>query len=137
MYATALIPALIVTLGRFFIVESPNWLAVRGEHEKAEMSVTRLLHREPRHPTNVILVRPETAGEQSFVLGAVQRAQPPRHHLFFGAVVHTGPIGTYSSRVALSSMLAGGFRQPLICRPARASAISAVKAASAALAVLT
>jgi putative MFS transporter len=63
MYATALIPALIVTLGRFFIVESPNWLAVRGEHEAAEVSVTRLLHREPRYPTNIILVRPETSGE--------------------------------------------------------------------------
>jgi MFS transporter, putative metabolite transport protein len=63
MYATALIPALAVTLGRFFIVESPNWLAVRGEHERAELSVTRLLHREPRYPTKVMLVRPETAGE--------------------------------------------------------------------------
>jgi MFS family permease len=63
MYATALIPALAVTIARFFIVESPNWLAVRGEHEAAEVSVTRLLHREPRYPTKVILVRPETAGE--------------------------------------------------------------------------
>jgi MFS transporter, putative metabolite transport protein len=63
MYATALIPALLVTIARFFIVESPNWLAVRGEHEAAEISVTRLLHRKPRYPTNVILVRPETSGE--------------------------------------------------------------------------
>jgi MFS family permease len=63
MYATALLPALAVTLGRFFIVESPNWLAVRGEHEAAEVSVTRLLHREPQYPTNVILVRSETEGE--------------------------------------------------------------------------
>jgi MFS transporter, putative metabolite transport protein len=63
MYATALIPAILVTLARFFIVESPNWLAVRGEHEKAEFSVTRLLHRDPIYPTEVILVRPETSGE--------------------------------------------------------------------------
>jgi MFS transporter, putative metabolite transport protein len=63
MYATALIPAIFVTLARFFIVESPNWLAVRGEHAAAEVAVTRLLQREPRYPTNVILVRPETSGE--------------------------------------------------------------------------
>jgi MFS family permease len=63
MYATALLPALAVTIARFFIVESPNWLAVRGAHEEAEKSVTRLLHREPRYPTKVMLVRPETAGE--------------------------------------------------------------------------
>ena len=30
MFATALVPALIVTIGRFFIPESANWLAVRG-----------------------------------------------------------------------------------------------------------
>jgi MFS transporter, putative metabolite transport protein len=63
MYATALIPAIFVTLARFFIVESPNLLAVRGEHAKAEISVTRLLHRDPIYPTQVILVRPETSGE--------------------------------------------------------------------------
>src|SRR5580700_1729805 len=37
MYATALIPAIFVTLGRFVVVQSPNWLAVRGEHAKAEV----------------------------------------------------------------------------------------------------
>ena len=36
MYATALIPALAVTIGRFFVVESANWLAVRGAHDEAE-----------------------------------------------------------------------------------------------------
>ena len=50
MFATALIPAILVTLGRFFITESANWLAVRGHHEKAEKEVTRLLSREPQYP---------------------------------------------------------------------------------------
>src|SRR5580704_4637979 len=45
MYATALVPAVLITLGRFYITESANWLIVRGEHEKAEKAVTRLLHR--------------------------------------------------------------------------------------------
>ena len=36
MYATAIIPALIVTLGRFFITESPSWLqcAARSTRQK-------------------------------------------------------------------------------------------------------
>jgi MFS family permease len=50
MYATALIPALIVTIGRFFVVESANWLAVHGAHDEAERSITRLLARNPRYP---------------------------------------------------------------------------------------
>src|ERR1700761_403971 len=36
MFATALVPAIAVTVGRFFVVESANWLAVRGSHEQAE-----------------------------------------------------------------------------------------------------
>ena len=50
MYATALIPAIAVTVGRFFIVESASWLAVRGHHDRAEHSVSRLLAREPPIP---------------------------------------------------------------------------------------
>jgi MFS transporter, putative metabolite transport protein len=33
MYATAIIPALLVTLGRLTITESAHWLLVRGRHE--------------------------------------------------------------------------------------------------------
>src|SRR3984957_7054509 len=36
MYASALIPGILVTLGRLYIVESANWLSSRGETEKAE-----------------------------------------------------------------------------------------------------
>ena len=35
MYATAIIPALLVAAGRFFITESGHWLLSRGPHERA------------------------------------------------------------------------------------------------------
>jgi MFS transporter, putative metabolite transport protein len=57
MYATAMLPALAITIARFFVVESANWLAVRGAHEEAEKSVIRLLRREPQYPTNIQLAR--------------------------------------------------------------------------------
>ncbi len=57
MYATALAPAILITAGRFFITESANWLIVRGQHEKAEQAVSRLLYRTPRYPQTVALVR--------------------------------------------------------------------------------
>ncbi|WP_428533571.1 MFS transporter [Rhodopila sp.] len=57
MFATAVIPALLVTLGRFFITESPNWLSARGRHDKAEAAVTRLLLRTPQYPSNISLAR--------------------------------------------------------------------------------
>ena len=71
MYATVLIPALIVTIGRFFITESPSWLVVRGAHEAAEKAAVRLLKRQPQYPKDVKLMRPERAEEghsnQSFL----------------------------------------------------------------------
>ena len=55
MFASALIPAVLVTIGRFYIVESPNWLSVRGETAKAEQAVKQLLVRTPQYPTEVKL----------------------------------------------------------------------------------
>jgi MFS family permease len=64
MYATAMIPALAITIARFFVVESANWLAVRGDHEEAEKSVIRLLRREPQYPTNIQLARAMSGREE-------------------------------------------------------------------------
>ena len=50
MYGTALVPAIIVTVGRFFITESPNWLASRGDRSRAEEAAKKLLVRRPQYP---------------------------------------------------------------------------------------
>jgi MFS transporter, putative metabolite transport protein len=50
MYASAVIPALFVTIGRFSITESAHWLLVRGRHNDARAEVTRLPAREPVYP---------------------------------------------------------------------------------------
>ena len=72
MYAIAVIPAVIVTAGRFFIVESANWLASRGRTEQAERSVRRLLTRTPQYPTDIRLATragsdPHGASSTSFM----------------------------------------------------------------------
>ncbi|HTX04585.1 MAG TPA: MFS transporter [Steroidobacteraceae bacterium] len=63
MYATAMLPALAITIARFFVVESANWLVVRGAHEQAQKSVVRLLRRVPQYPTDIQLARGAAAGE--------------------------------------------------------------------------
>jgi MFS transporter, putative metabolite transport protein len=55
MYASAIIPALLVTIGRFYIVESANWLSSRGETEKAEAAAKKLLVRKPQYPAEIKL----------------------------------------------------------------------------------
>jgi MFS family permease len=55
MYATAVIPAVLVLFGRFYITESPHWLAVRGLKRDAEKEIGRLLYRAPPYPNDVRL----------------------------------------------------------------------------------
>ena len=59
MYASTLLLAVPVIVGRFFIVQSPNWLAFRGRIKEAEEETERLLLREPRYPKEVILHCPQ------------------------------------------------------------------------------
>jgi MFS transporter, putative metabolite transport protein len=111
MYATALIPALIVTFGRFFIPESPNWLAVRGHHEKAEHAVRRLLYRDPLYPQQVALNRGASgiethrgAGKASFK--ALFNKRNRRATIFAAAPWFLQDLGTYGIGIFTPTILA-------------------------------
>jgi MFS transporter, putative metabolite transport protein len=55
MFATAVVPALIVTIGRFYITESANWLHTRGSIDRATVAAQRLLVRNPQYPNHIVL----------------------------------------------------------------------------------
>jgi MFS transporter, putative metabolite transport protein len=55
MFGSALVPAIVVTVGRFFITESPNWLSARGDHARAEEAAKKLLVRKPQYPKEMRL----------------------------------------------------------------------------------
>lgn len=59
MYATAVIPAALVVLGRFFIPDSAHWLLSRGRVAEAEREISRLLFRKPPYPKHVKLKLPK------------------------------------------------------------------------------
>jgi MFS family permease len=63
MYATAVIPALVVTIGRFYVTESANWLHSRGAIDRAQLAAGRLLKRTPQYPSNIVLSQQAAAGE--------------------------------------------------------------------------
>ena len=113
MFATALVPALIVTIGRFFITESPNWLSVRGAHEAAEHAVRRLLHREPRYPSQIVL-HPRSAetehgngGKTSFM--ALFNSRNRRATIFASAPWFIQDLGTYGIGIFTPTILAAAF----------------------------
>lgn len=55
MYATAIIPTILVVIGRFFVTQSPQWLMSRGRIGEAEKAILRLLRREPPYPSKISL----------------------------------------------------------------------------------
>jgi MFS transporter, putative metabolite transport protein len=108
MYATALAPAVLITLARFFIPESANWLIVRGAHDEAEQAVTRLLYRKPLYPQAVALVRhvvdEASASKQSFL--ALFDRRNRRATTFSSAPWFLQDLGTYGIGVFTPTLIA-------------------------------
>jgi MFS family permease len=65
MYATAIIPAILVIIGRFTITGSSHWLLERGRTEKAESELQRLLQRRPKYPHKIRLSTPSAAHQSA------------------------------------------------------------------------
>lgn len=61
MYATPVIPAILVIIGRFYISDSSHWLVSRGRIKEAEREIIKLLDREPPYPRAVRLAHPRAA----------------------------------------------------------------------------
>jgi len=62
MYASTIVLAVPVLIGRFFIVQSPLWLMFRGRIEEAQAATERLLRRDPPYPKEVVLQYPGAPG---------------------------------------------------------------------------
>jgi MFS transporter, putative metabolite transport protein len=56
MYASAIVPAILVIVARFYVTESPHWLLSQGRRKHAEEATNRLLRRFPQYPKKVSLV---------------------------------------------------------------------------------
>ena len=107
MFATAIIPALLVTLGRFFITESPNWLSARGQHDKAELAVTRLLVRTPQYPSNITLTPQGIAsGHAKPSFGALFDQRNLRATIFASVPWFLQDLGTYGIGIFTPTILA-------------------------------
>ncbi len=58
MYATAILPAALVLIGRFFVCNSGAWLVAKGRIPEAEHETARLLQRLPAYPQSIQLRDP-------------------------------------------------------------------------------
>ncbi len=111
MYATALIPAIAVTVGRFYVTESANWLMVRGHHEKAAQEVGRLLARRPEYPKNIRLKRHGAEGGSNAPparpsFAALFDARNRRATIFASVPWFLQDLGTYGIGIFTPTILA-------------------------------
>src|SRR5262245_32715891 len=67
IYASTLVLAVPVTIGRCFIVQSPLWLMFRGRIEEAQAATQRLLLRAPPYPKSVVLHRLQTGDKREYL----------------------------------------------------------------------
>ena len=65
MYATSIVPAALVMLGRLTINDSVHWLMGQGRRHDAERALSRLLKREPPYPKSVHLAEGRTGGGEA------------------------------------------------------------------------
>ncbi|MGJ0397073.1 MAG: MFS transporter [Methylocystis sp.] len=108
MYATAIVPAALVVLGRLFITESPHWLAVRGRLPEAETTLGRLLRRKPRYPNDVRLAAAADANEtlRSSGYAVLFRAQNLRATVLASVPWFLQDLGTYGIGIFTPTILA-------------------------------
>jgi len=63
MFAMAILPAILVVIGRFFVCDSAHWLVSRGRMQEATAATLTLLHRRPQYPKTVELINPHHDAE--------------------------------------------------------------------------
>jgi len=112
MYATAIVPAMAVAFGRFYITESANWLHIRGAHERAEAATQRLLLRTPPYPRTVTLTRDAVAAPHhghKTNLGALFSAETRRATILASVPWFLQDLCSYGIGIFTPTILAAAF----------------------------
>ncbi len=116
MYATAVIPAILVTIGRFYITESANWLFARGERKRAEHAMGALLRRAPLYPSAITL--PElggletNGGKRPSFAALFEKGRNLRATILASVPWFLQDLGTYGIGIFTPTILATAFGSP-------------------------
>lgn len=112
MYATALLPALLVLIGRFFITESAPWLLAHGKVGEAQHETRRLLARNPQYPKDIQLATSEpTASARKREHGYASLFKPKHRRATILASVpwFLQDLSTYGIGIFTPTLLAAAF----------------------------
>jgi MFS family permease len=115
MFATALIPGLIVTVWRFYITESPSWLFVRGHQDRAQEAAARLLTRRERFPKEITLAARGPGsehGSETMNFAALFKPQNRRATILASVPWFLQDLSTYGIGIFTPTLLAAAFGGP-------------------------
>jgi putative MFS transporter len=107
MYASTIVLAVPVIIGRFFVVQSPPWLVCRGRIAEAEAAIRQLLKREPRYPKEIILRPPQgEASQQQVPWSALFRGESLRRTVLASVPWFLQDLSTYGIGIFTPTILA-------------------------------
>lgn len=111
MYATALAPAIVITVARFFIPESANWLISRGALSAAENSLSRLLNNRQLTVGQINLIASQTRTQQAHKVSFSSLFKKPYRRATVLAAVpwFLQDLGTYGIGVFTPTILVTAF----------------------------
>jgi MFS transporter, putative metabolite transport protein len=105
MYATAIIPAVLVIIGRLSITESAHWLLVRDRKNEAQGELARLLGRYPAYPKKVLLTKAAAAKSERNFLALFNKANV-RATVLASVPWFLQDLGTYGIGIFTPTILA-------------------------------
>ncbi|MDX2081354.1 MAG: MFS transporter [Terrimicrobiaceae bacterium] len=107
MYAVAIIPAVLVIIGRFFITESPHWLVSKDRLPEAESAVLTLLKRHPVYPKHVKLINPHEGKPKKHAhIGTLFNSKNRRATILASIPWFLQDLGTYGIGIFTPTILA-------------------------------
>ena len=106
MYATGIIPAILVVFARYFIPDSGHWLVSRGRFDEAEREMERLLARRPPYPQRIKLAVPSWDGPSAGGFGLLFSRRYIRATIFASVPWFLQDLGTYGIGIFTPTILA-------------------------------
>jgi MFS family permease len=108
MYGMAIVPALVVACGRFFVTQSGHWLMSQGRVEEAERETEKLLRREPQYPKKVKLREADWGGKHDKTPGFAKLFKNKHRRATILAAVpwFLQDLGTYGIGIFTPTILA-------------------------------
>ena len=107
MYAVAILPALLVAIGRLSVTESAHWLLMRGRMADAESEMKRLLSRAPPYPKTLKLAEAPATAHAKRNFATLFSPENRRATILASVPWFLQDLGTYGIGIFTPTILAG------------------------------